>query len=272
MSTSISQVAPIPCARLVMGMKPGERVRLGRKAKGWSQRELGVLVGVSQQAIGQLEAGDYEGPDLLASIAPHLEADLEYLTTGAAPWPRWSPEAIAGIKLAVADSTSSPQVLRPVIRETGVAMEGSEFGDDKRPDHTGRTGELTFVGSVGAGPGVITYFKEPKQFRMRPSLAVMRVHGDSAYPVAYDGQFVVIDLKRKVHHNNLVVIETLDGKSHLKRWCEAADAPDGFVLASVNGGVNTPYIPMGKIRRDRIWPVVGVLFEEEPADGDNDGQ
>lgn len=58
----------------------GERIAAARKAKGMSQRRLGELVGVSQQAISKYESpnGDIDG-DTLISLAAALGVTISYL-------------------------------------------------------------------------------------------------------------------------------------------------------------------------------------------------
>lgn len=257
-----------------MGMETGDRVKSGRKAHRLSQIDLGKQADVSQQAISDIESGAYGSSETLSKLAKFFGVDLAYLTVGAKPWPPWAPEELSTHQTRDLKTTGNQQAGEPlaVIREEGANIEKpKDYKDEKRPDYAGPTGPMVFAGSVGAGPGVPTYFERPKSFKMRPTLAAFRVYGNSAYPVAYDGQFVVVDLKRKIHHNNLVVIQTKDNMAHFKRWCFAPGSPDGFVLASINSGINSPYIPESEIKNK--WPVVGVMFEEEPADGDiEDGQ
>jgi hypothetical protein len=71
-------------------------------------------------------------------------------------------------------------------------------------------------------------------------------------------------------HDNLVLIETDEppeiGKAtsgrraYLKRFCMDRRAPNGFVLASVDGGRSSPYVPVEHILM--IVPVVGVLYQD----------
>lgn len=111
--------------------------------------------------------------------------------------------------------------------------------------------------------------------------AVM-VEGMSAYPVVYPGQIVMIDIARAVRpddwdeadrtdlHDNLVLIETSEepeiGKAtsgrraYLKRFCMDKRSPAGFVLASIDSGRSSPYVPVESILM--IVPVVAVLYQD----------
>jgi len=59
-----------------------ERLKQTRKALGFTQAELASRVGVSQSAIGNIEAGLRERPRELLSIADVLGVDPSWLETG----------------------------------------------------------------------------------------------------------------------------------------------------------------------------------------------
>jgi len=59
-----------------------ERLKQTRKALGFTQAELASRVGVSQSAIGNIEAGLRERPRELLSIADVLGVDPNWLETG----------------------------------------------------------------------------------------------------------------------------------------------------------------------------------------------
>lgn len=58
----------------------GYRIAEARKAKGMSQSELGLLVGVSQQAISKYESpkGDIDG-EVLIALSAALDVSISYL-------------------------------------------------------------------------------------------------------------------------------------------------------------------------------------------------
>jgi hypothetical protein len=64
-------------------------------------------------------------------------------------------------------------------------------------------------------------------------------------------------------HDNICLIQTVEAgvdRAYLKRFCQEPRAPQGFVLASVDSGRGSPYLPDEVIQL--IAPVVGVVFED----------
>ena len=59
----------------------GGRVRKYRREKGWSQEQLGELVGFSQSKISKIENGDWDSLSDLRLIAKALEVPIEDLIT-----------------------------------------------------------------------------------------------------------------------------------------------------------------------------------------------
>ena len=57
----------------------GGRVRKYRRLKGWSQEQLGVMVGFSQSKISKIENGDWDSLSDLRLIAKALEVPIEEL-------------------------------------------------------------------------------------------------------------------------------------------------------------------------------------------------
>jgi hypothetical protein len=148
---------------------------------------------------------------------------------------------------------------------------------------------ITVVGRVVAGDGKLSDESAIELTGMTgliiPSTwQAVLVEGMSAYPVVYPGQIVLIDTARAARpdsetwshetmtdlHDNLVLIETDEppeiGKAtsghraYLKRFCMDHRAPQGFVLASIDSGRSSPYVPADRILM--IVPVVGVLYQD----------
>jgi phage repressor protein C with HTH and peptisase S24 domain len=66
-------------------MDAGEKIRLEREAKGWSQAQLANRVGISQPAIKKIESGEIRQSKFLPKIAQVLEiplGDLDPSLTG----------------------------------------------------------------------------------------------------------------------------------------------------------------------------------------------
>ena len=57
----------------------GERVRKYRRQKGWSQEQLGAMIGFSQSKISKIENGDWDRLSDLRLIARALEVPIEEL-------------------------------------------------------------------------------------------------------------------------------------------------------------------------------------------------
>ena len=57
----------------------GERVRKYRRQKGWSQEQLGAMIGFSQSKISKIERGDWDSLSDLRLIAKALGVKLKEL-------------------------------------------------------------------------------------------------------------------------------------------------------------------------------------------------
>lgn len=220
---------------------------------GITRREAATRAGIHETQISR-GVNEHRGLDRhWKKIARGLGLSLDWLLLGIGP------KLLSDKQELLSDEPKT------AVREDGVPYEAGRFDDEDRPRYdASQPRELALVGTVSAGSGMVPVYDEPRRFRLRESLAVMRVTGNSAYPIAFDGQFVLVDTRREVHHNNLVIVQTSDGNSYLKRYCEAKSAPDGYVLASINAGVDSPYIPRGDILA--MLPVVGIIFEEQPRE------
>lgn len=134
------------------------------------------------------------------------------------------------------------------------------------------------VGVVSAGNGRADHYQpqDADPLRWPAGWEAVEIDGISAYPVAYPGQLALIDTSRAAKpdqldaatlidlHDNLVLIHARDrqGRSlaYLKRICHDPEAPGGYVIASVDSGRSSPYLPPERI--DLIVPVVGIIFED----------
>lgn len=121
--------------------------------------------------------------------------------------------------------------------------------------------EVPVLGTAGAADrgqrGVL--YETAEKALLSPHLALIEVRGGSAYPVIYDGQKAIINLKRKVNPDNLAVVVMAGSDEVLiKRWCPQPDG-EHVVLASPDGGKKSLVVHMNEVRHH--WPVVGVLYE-----------
>ena len=64
-------------------IETGERIAALRKAKEWSQSELGEKIGLTQATVSEIERGVKRGSvESLEAIADALDTDIGYLLTG----------------------------------------------------------------------------------------------------------------------------------------------------------------------------------------------
>jgi phage repressor protein C with HTH and peptisase S24 domain len=70
---------PITDVIKMPGMQPGEIIKEARERKGWSQKQLGDRVGISQPAVKKIEDGATTRTKFLPKIAQVLELDLANL-------------------------------------------------------------------------------------------------------------------------------------------------------------------------------------------------
>lgn len=107
---------------------------------------------------------------------------------------------------------------------------------------------------------------------VQDSLGLVHVDGQSAEPYALDGQYLIVgspinpDDGLESHDGHPVIAADSDGNHYFKRLRSVAD---GVVLESLDsGGVYPPVVLLpadcGSPCLDRIWPVLGVLFEYAP--------
>jgi hypothetical protein len=97
----------------------------------------------------------------------------------------------------------------------------------------------------------------PEMVTLRDDLALVRVYGDSAAPVALARQYAMV-INREPGPDYLAMVDTPDGLL-LKRWCPQADGIN-VVLASPNGGRGSLTYPISAL--GRRWQVVGILYPE----------
>jgi phage repressor protein C with HTH and peptisase S24 domain len=142
-------------------MEPGEIIREAREKRGWSQKDLGDRVRVSQVTIVKIESGATAQSKFLPKIAQLLGLDL-------------------------AD-------LDPTLK--GVALPGQErpFLNDIRPD-------FRIYASAEGGPGEIIRSSEPVDFIPRPSHLIhvkdaygLLVTGSSMAPEYKNGEMAIVE-------------------------------------------------------------------------------
>ena len=273
-----------------------DRVDQALQALGISQSELARRIGVSSQRFSQIRGGHGTGAKLVPKIAEALGVRVEWLTMGgiahAPTWaisPRdfWMKVLYHAEQVATdaeLDAHHPPRtegqrdaLIRVAERHTGTQwttedqVKARAGWDEWRRDisllppapaieFSAGPDELLILGTAAASDGRNwgVVMDQPETYRWKKTRFLVRVHGDSAVPVALPGQLVVVDRERTIRTNNLVLLITTQG-AMVKRWCEDSRAPGGGLYVSINGGIDTPFIDPASIK-DR-WAIVGVLFE-----------
>lgn len=142
-------------------MEPGGIIREARKKKGWSQKELGDRIGISQPAVKKIEDGATNQTKFLPKIAQLL-----------------------GLDLAELDSSLNSQMVEeppPPFQTTG------------RPD-------FKIYASAEGGPGEIVRSPEPVDFVPRPTHLIhvrdaygLLITGSSMEPEYKAGEMAIVE-------------------------------------------------------------------------------
>ncbi len=191
------------------------------------------MIGVKPGWFSAVKTGRIKGDAKLSEAAKILNVRPEWLIHGTGPAPEWPGTKIVHLAIVAG------------------------------PD------ELPLLGTAAASVDPLTATLEEREsfevqidaklaYPWKKGRVVVQVLGESAYPVVYNGQFVICEPMRDLGNNDMVLLRLKNGRALVKRWC-ANGAPDGGTFVSVNGGRNSPWIPADKI--ESRWPIVGVLFE-----------
>lgn len=215
-----------------------ERIDAGLTAKSMDASGLAEILGISKQFVSDIKSGKTPGRKHVPKIADALGCSVEWLTTGTGSPPMWwlghqVGEAFASARLDPAPAAVIEATDRELPVLGRVAANSDRWGEIEQPDL--------------------------RHHRIKKSLALVQVMGDSAYPVAFPGQFVVVDTDRPIRDQNLVVVVLQDGRALLKRYCAIPGEPNRMLLASVNIGLGSLLINRSEVRY--LHPVVGVMFE-----------
>lgn len=208
-----------------------ERLDAALKHADMTQNALAEKLGVDRQIVSMLKYGKMKGHERWPQIAELLNVDARWLLTGEGVPPDWA--------------TPATRAAEPSTVYETVTIEARE---------------VPVIGTVGAADGGQrgVLFDRPELKRLPSKLAAVAVRGNSAYPVAYDGQWVLVNKDGPVRHNNLVVVILEDDALLVKRWCEQADG-EHIALASPDGGRDSLVVHRHQVRE--VWRVVGTYFD-----------
>ena len=267
-----------------------DRIRQAGAAKGWDLQQVADACGIKRPQINQIASAKRSTSKHLPTIAKALGVPVQWLTTGdeshAPSWHKvpaedeilaahpsllgelsWVQDHLRvgkAVSLAIlALAQQKIKAARPQIethRETAVVKPHALFVMEGAEHYQIESGlVLPLVATTGAASdgqrGIA--FEHPELTQLRHGLALVRVYGDSASPVALEGQYAVI-VDREPGPDHLALVETPDGLL-LKRWCPQPDRLM-VVLASPNGGRGSLTFPIAEL--GRRWLVVGILYPE----------
>lgn len=179
-------------------MSIGRKVQELRKLRGMTQKQLALAVGVTQQAIAELEAGRAIEPKRPVQLAKALGVDPDILLLNSASKLRsdvivetsWI-ETIRGQEYAVLPSY-------PI---TASAGDGA-FASDGEPD------------SFQVLPN--QWLKSVTRARLN-DLCVIQVSGDSMWDTLHNGDNVLVDRSRKTVGRPGIYVLEVDGELIVKR-------------------------------------------------------
>jgi phage repressor protein C with HTH and peptisase S24 domain len=187
-------------------MTVGERVRRARKAARMTQTKLGQLVGISSQAIQQLEAGDNRTSRHLITIARILKTPPEWLESGH-----------GSMRDQGRDWSGSPAIIAE--KDQLIEVDGTEFA--RLPVY-----DIRFA----AGDGAINDNESPiDHYLISMSLlrsmsdaaidmiGVFQVKGDSMEPTLNNHDWVMVDRRRTKLGNPGIYALVFEGEGLLKR-------------------------------------------------------
>ena len=247
-----------------------------------TQGELADRAGVRRATMSEIMAGQNK-PRLatLMKLATALGCDVSALTDGEGPGqadplagaPAWVRHIMSGgvdpgtlRRDPGAHPVRSPAEMQYHVPPSRTALKASGASADPSPAplasgpaiHPTTSPEHTFpfAGSVTAGHGLTVGDPEARPVRVRPGLVAIRVEGQSAEPVAWDGQVVLADPTGSPRPNDLVVVQA-DGEAYLKRFCGERDG--WLFLASVRDGIDSAIV---RAESSTCMLVVGVLYQE----------
>lgn len=216
-----------------------QRIRQAVAARGRSLTWLATALGVSKQSLNSMLESKWARGSRLPDLAKALEVDVEWLTTGTNP-----PVFAAHFRRA--------ETLGQGVSIYGVVAKASNAEED-----------------ITGAP--ISVVDEPRIVTLPGSWVLVQIDGMSAYPVVYPQQFGIFDQDRSARppfshdelhdlHDNIVLVQLMNGRALLKRFCHAERHPDGFHLATIDAGRSSPYVPVDEIAV--VMPMVGTLYQD----------
>lgn len=170
-----------------------DRLKQARKAKGYSQKEVSRLLGVTQQAVGKWETGrSTPDPQTVARLAEFLDTTADVLL--------------------------------------GLAQDARESGAVGRNAFSRYTQCLIpVVGTVRAGYGALAfeedYGSEYASVKDPENYFYLVVKGDSMEPRIFDGDLALVHRQNTLDNGDLgVMVYGTDGEGTLKKFIQRGNA------------------------------------------------
>jgi phage repressor protein C with HTH and peptisase S24 domain len=210
-------------------MKYGERLRLARKNKNYSQTELAAESGVGQGTISKIERGDQETSTFDIELAHALDVDPMWLKTGEDKFaPDWL--GVRAPQIIESNAEEGPELGRP----SKVPVVGTaQLGDN------GNWTELEYP--VGFGDGYVEYSSRDA------NAYAIRCIGNSMSPRIKDGEFVIVEPNTSYTNGDEVMVKALDGRVMVKTYLYTRD--NKVYLISVNEAYPQISIPLEQIEK-----------------------
>lgn len=201
-------------------------IREYRLRKGWTMKELGDRVGVTESAISLYELGKRKVSDeMLLKISEELDTDVNHLLGQSEP--------------ALADS----YVTFPIIAESAAGYE--RFAEYE--DYT--AGEIDIPLSWLHGRPKSDYF-------------VIKVHGDSMYPTYQDGDLVLILKQTTFNYSGQIGVVMYDDNYGTLKKVEYVYGEDWMRLVAINP-VYPPVMVTGeRLEHCRVLGIARMVIRE----------
>lgn len=202
----------------------GQRIKAARKARGWSQADLGERVGMRQQSIRSIEADETKRPRRLYEIAEALgKTEAELLGVAG------QPEAV---------TPDEPDQVHFGLLRRDIPVRGTAVG--------GADADFSFNGET------IDYVRRPPGVAAARDIFALYTAGVSMFPRFNDGELIYVSGSRSPAIGDDVVIELIPerdgepGKGFVKRLLRRT--PEAFVCQQFNPPMELTY-PRNKVAR-----------------------
>jgi phage repressor protein C with HTH and peptisase S24 domain len=215
----------------------GDRIAAAREAKGLNQTQLAKAVGISSQAIQQLESGETRGTKHLVAIAAVLDV---------------TPESLQGV------SDGGRKITIPSRKTNIVEIDGAEFA--KVPVY-----DIRFAAGHGSEGGdeepVDHYLVSMNLLRVATdapisSIAIFQADGDSMSSTINNRDWVFVDLRKTKLTNPGIYALVYDGERFLKRVTQHLETRAVSLISD-----NPAYKPQSQtIKKPDRLTVIGRVF------------